>query len=91
MSIEKIDVSGQVKKKNYCPVNENPAGHLVHFGKNAFLSLIVRIFLINKVALGEMCSLTGMSLPKDSYTVEFDSHRGQILLQFIIISNNVMS
>ena len=38
-----------------------------------------------------MCSLTGMSFPKDSYAVEFDSHRGRILLQFIIISNNVMS
>ena len=38
-----------------------------------------------------MSGLTGMSLPKDSYAMEFDSHRGRILLQFIIISNNVMS
>ena len=38
-----------------------------------------------------MSGLTEMSLPKDSYPVEFNSHSGRILLQFIIISNNVMS
>ena len=31
-----------------------------------------------------MSGLTGMSLPQDSYAMEFDSHRGLILLQFII-------
>ena len=53
--------------------------------------LLDSIFLINNHQGGEMSGLTGISLPKDSYAVEFDSHRGRILLQFIIISNNVMS
>ena len=48
-----------------------------------------KITVKNKI--GEMSGLTGMSLPKNSYAMEFDSHRGRILLQFIIISNNVMS
>ena len=48
------------------------------------------IILNQEKTKGEICSLTGISLPKVSYVVEFNSHRGRILLQFIITTNNVM-